>query len=131
MTTPRKNISSGTPWEEEVGYSRAVRVGRHVFVTGTLAADEKGEMTGVGDPYAQTVACIRKIERALHDAGATLDDVVRTRMYVTDIDQWREIGKAHHEFFGHVKPAATMIEIQRLFTPDAIIEIEADAVVDG
>lgn len=125
----RQNISSGTPWEENVGYSRAVRVGQFVFVTGTLPADQEGNIVGVGDPRAQTVAAIEKIERALHEAGATLKDVVRTRMYVTNLDDSPKIAEAHREFFGDIRPAATMIEVSRLFTPHALIEIEADAVI--
>ena len=125
----RQNISTGTPWEENVGYSRAVRVGPHVLVTGTLAADENGEPIGVGDPHAQTVAIIQKIEKALNQAGATLGDVVRTRLYVTDIDQWPQIAEAHREFFGEIRPCTTMVEVSRLFTPEALVEIEADAIV--
>ncbi|MDY7110026.1 MAG: RidA family protein [Planctomycetota bacterium] len=125
----RQNITSGTPWEEIVGYSRAVRIGPFIHVTGTLAADEQGRMIGIGDAYAQTVAAIGKIEQALNEAGATLEDVVRTRIFVTDIDRWKEVGRAHQESFGAVRPATTMVEVSRLFTPDALVEIEADAVV--
>ncbi|MEM7230459.1 MAG: RidA family protein [Planctomycetota bacterium] len=125
----RRNFSTGTPWENEVGYSRAVRIGPHVIVTGTLAADSDGNMLGGDDAYAQTVAVIRKIEAVLNEAGAALTDVVRTRMYVTNLDDAPAIGRAHREFFGDVRPAATMIEVSRLFTPEALIEIEADAIV--
>jgi enamine deaminase RidA (YjgF/YER057c/UK114 family) len=125
----RQNIASGTPWEEIVGYSRAVRLGPFIHVTGTLAADEHGRMIGTGDAYAQTIAAIGKIEQALKEAGATLEDVVRTRIYVTDIDRWKEIGRAHRELFGKIKPATTMVEVSRLFTPEALVEIEADAIL--
>ncbi len=127
--TDRQNISTGTPWEEIVGYSRAVRVGNMVFVTGTLGADDEGNIIGINDPYAQTVAAIKKIERALLEAGATLEYVVRTRMFVTDIDAWEAIGKAHKEYFGTIRPATTLVEVSRLVAPDGIIEIEADAVI--
>jgi enamine deaminase RidA (YjgF/YER057c/UK114 family) len=125
----RQNISSGSPWESKVGYSRAVRVGNHIFVAGTTASDSTGKITGIGDPYAQTVYILKKIETALHEAGGTLKDVVRTRMYVTDIHNEDEIARAHHEFFGNIKPAATMVEINRLVSPDMLIEIEVEAVI--
>jgi enamine deaminase RidA (YjgF/YER057c/UK114 family) len=125
----RHNIDTGTPWEGAVGYSRAVRMGNLVFVTGTIAADENGHIVGGDDPYAQTIAAIRKIEVALKRAGADLSDVVRTRMYVTNIDDWKHIGRAHGEFFGRIRPATTMVEVSRLIVPEALIEIEADAVV--
>jgi enamine deaminase RidA (YjgF/YER057c/UK114 family) len=125
----RHNIDTGTPWEAVVGYSRAVRLGPFVFVTGTIAVDETGRIIGGSDPYAQTVAAIRKIQAALLRAGADLSDVVRTRMFVTNIDDWQQIGRAHGEFFGRIRPATTMVEVKRLIIPEALIEIEADAIV--
>ena len=125
----RQNIAATVPWARIVGYSRAVRVGPFVHVTGTIGCDESGQVIGEGDAYAQAVAAIRKIEVALRDAGATLADVVRTRIYVTDIDQWEKIGRAHAEYFADIKPATTMIEVSRLITPQAVVEIEADAVI--
>jgi enamine deaminase RidA (YjgF/YER057c/UK114 family) len=125
----RKNISSGTIWEDKVGYSRAVRVGDLVFVAGTTASDEHGNVIGVGDPYAQTVYIFQKIERALIQAGATLKDVVRVRMFVTDISQWETFGRAHAEFFMPIRPVSTMVEIKALVNPAHLIEIEVDAVI--
>jgi len=125
----RQNISSGTPWESIAGYSRAVRVGQFVHVAGTTAADENGTVIGVNDPYAQTVHIFNKIEAALAEAGATPADVVRTRMYVTNIDDWEQISKAHSEFLGTVRPAATLVEVSKLITPEFLVEIEVDAII--
>ena len=126
----RKKISSGSPWEDIVGYSRAVRVGNIVEVAGTTAMD--GDiLIGSGDMYAQTIFVIKKIEKALHEAGASLTDVVRTRMFVTDIARWEEAGKAHGEFFKNIKPVATMVEVSKLINDDLLIEIEATAIVSG
>ncbi len=125
----RERYSSGTKWEPIVGYCRALRVGNQVFVTGTTATNEKGEIVGVGDAYVQTVQVIRNIERALNALGATLKDVVRTRMFVTDIARWQEYGRAHGEFFSEVRPCTTMVEVQRLIDDRMLIEIEADAII--
>lgn len=123
----RQKYSSCTKWESIVGYSRAVRVGDRIYVTGTTATDENGEIVGVNDAYAQTVQTIKNIERALQALGAALENVVRTRMFVTDISRWEEYGKAHGEFFSRVLPATTMVEVSKLIDEKMLIEIEADA----
>lgn len=127
--TQRQNITTGTQWETLVGYSRAVKIGNWVSVSGTTAVDEHGDVVGLGDISAQTRYIIQKIERALIACGASLKDVIRTRMFVTDITQWEAVGRVHGEFFGEIKPASTMVEVSGLISPELLVEIEVDAIL--
>lgn len=123
----RTNISTGTPWEPIVGYSRAVRVGNHIYVSGTTAMDAARNIVGAGDAYAQTIQILQNIQEALKQLGVGMEAVVRTRMYVTDIGRWEEVGRAHGKFFAHIRPATTMVEVSRLISPEMLVEIEAEA----
>ena len=125
----RRTFASGAPWEAIAGYSRAVRVGPFIHVAGTTAWDENGQIVGIGDPYAQAVQVLRNIERALGTAGARLEDVVCTRAFVTDIDRWQEVARAHGEFFKDIRPALTLVQVSHLLDPTMLVEIEADAIV--
>lgn len=128
--TIRQNITTGTPWESIVGYSRVVRMGALIFVAGTTATDAEGNYVGIGNPYLQTVAILEKIKAALQQVGAGLENVVRTRIYVTNIQDWQQIAQAHREFFGEIKPVSTMVEINRLIAPELLVEIEVDAMIE-
>lgn len=126
----RKNVSSGTQWELALGYSRVVRLGDSVYVSGTTATDKEGNIVGVANPYAQTIQVIKNVQTALQAVGASLKDVVRTRMYVTDINNWKNVGQAHAEFFKEIRPASTLVEVSRLINPEILVEMEVDAMIN-
>jgi len=127
----RMNISSGAKWESIIGYSRAVRVGTHIYVSGTISLGDNGRIVGSGNPYQQTIQIFKNIEKAIQKAGGSIRDVVRTRMYVTNIEHWEEVGRAHSEYFLAIKPATTMVEVSKLIEPEILVEIEALAIVNS
>jgi len=127
----RVNVTSGTKWESIVGYSRAVRVGNHIYISGTTSIDDNGRIVGIGDPYQQTNYILSKIKKALENAGGSMKDVVKTCMYVTNIKDWEQVGRAHGEYFRSINPAATMVEVNELIEPDLLVEIEAIAILDS